>query len=65
MAVENPVYPTLNPDLIPEYTQYSIAKTFGKNIIRYFQDRPEVFDEIEARRVEREAMLAAEQISEE
>lgn len=59
------VYPTLNPGLIPEYTQYSIARAFGKNIIRYFQDRPEVFAEIEARSAERDARLAGEQISEE
>lgn len=53
MPAARKVYPTLNPDLIPESTQYSIAKATFKSMLR-FLERPGEMERFEAWRRERE-----------
>ena len=65
MLADRSVYPTLNPSLIPESTQYTIARTFGKGLIRFFLDRPGEQERFEAWKAERDARLAVEQNNEE
>ena len=64
MPATQTVYPTINPDCMPESSQYELAKATFKSMLRFFE-RPGELERCEAWKRERDQRQSMAQKGEE